>query len=197
MKTRPSFWLAIVCPFLLLFSVIACQKSVNSKNTSSTDSSVVFSATIAGTSWKADSVTALLLNDTDRDDKTMTIRGFSADTQVVVFLHDTAVTTATDSSLGIHAYAVGYPLPEAEFSYLADRIRIHGDSVWQHQGIAESGEATVTASSATNKKVSGTFSFTAAVITVDTTRGAGFKVDTVAITNGVFTNIPYRYVKRR
>jgi len=197
MKTRPSFWLALLCSFVLFFSVIACQKSVNSKNTSSTDSSLVFSATIAGTSWKADSVTAVLLNDNDGDNKTMTIRGFSADTQIVVFLHDTAVTTATDSSLGVHAYAVGYPVPGVEFSYLADRIKVHGDSTWQHQGIAQSGQATVTASSATGKKVSGTFSFTAAVITIDTTRGAGFQVDTVAITNGVFTNIPYSYVKRR
>ncbi|GGA97080.1 hypothetical protein GCM10011511_20500 [Puia dinghuensis] len=129
--------------------------------------------------------------------KTMTISGFSADTQIVVLLHDTSVTTATDSSIGVHQYVVGYPWPGAEFSFLADKIKIHDDSVWQHQGIAESGSATVTASSATTKKVSGTFSFTAAVITVDTTAGlGGFKVDTVNISNGKFTNIPYTWVHR-
>src|SRR5579859_1425981 len=147
MKTRPSVWLAMLCPIAFICVCLSCQKSVDkgsATSTSSSDSSALFSATIGGTGWSADSVIAVLVRDDDGG-KIMTLRGFSADTQIVVLLQDTSVTTATDSSLGVHEYAVGSVWPGAEFSYLSDPIRIHRDSVWQNNGVAQSGEATVTA----------------------------------------------------
>ncbi|HLZ89523.1 MAG TPA: hypothetical protein VKQ52_19855, partial [Puia sp.] len=59
--------------------------------------------------------------------------------------------------------------------------------------------ATVTATTASSKKITGTFSFSARVITIDTTSSGriDYKVDTVAVTSGKFQNIPYSYIHRR
>ena len=91
-------------------------------------------------------------------------------------------------------YVVGGWRTAADFAYAADKFLFRGDSVWQHVGTAKSGQVTVTADDAAGKKVTGTFSFTARVLTIDST---SLKVDTLVISNGVFSNIPYVYKHRR
>jgi len=43
-----------------------------------------------------------------------------------------------------------------------------------------------------NKRISGTFSFEAKVLVIDST---GLLTDSVNVTSGVFNNIPYSYLK--
>jgi len=66
--------------------------------------------------------------------------------------------------------------------------------VWQHVGTAYSGQATVSADDSFGKKVSGTFNFTARVLTIDST---SLKVDSLVVSNGVFNNVPYVYLRHR
>jgi len=127
-------------------------------------------------------------------DKVLTITGFSKDKFITVSLLDTTSATGADSSVDIKQYLVGGWRTAAGFAYAADKIAFRGDSVWQHVGTAHSGQATVTADDVTGKKVTGTFSFTARVLTIDST---SLKVDSLVVSNGVFNNVPYVYRRHR
>lgn len=187
-KNLPVWALLLAALSSLIFS---CQKNgASTSSTGTSDSSVVFSATIAGTAWTADSVTAVLVNGHDSADKVMTICGFSSAKLITISLHDTATSTATDSSMAITQYSVGGWPEAASFSYAADKIVFGHDSVWNHTGVAKSGQASVTASDAAKKRISGTFNFTARVITLDS---LNFHADTLVVSNGVFKNIPYTF----
>jgi len=52
----------------------------------------------------------------------------------------------------------------------------------------------VSADDSFGKKVSGTFNFTARVLTIDST---SLKVDSLVVSNGVFNNVPYVYLRHR
>lgn len=189
MKSNNLFVWAVLLASLP-FLIIACQKTgAHTSNTATSDSTVVFSATVAGTTWTADSVSAVLVNDDrDNDDKVMTIWGFSPSKLITVTLNDTSISAATDSSMAVAQYSVGSWPETAAFGYLANLVLLGRDSVWSQQGVSTSGQASVTASDAVKKKISGTFNFTAKVITLDSLT---FHADTLVITNGVFKNIPY------
>lgn len=185
----------IALPGLLLVLIVSCQKTGGraASTVSSTDSTAVFSASIAGTGWLADSVSATLVLGEHEHAKILTLTGFSASKLITVSLLDTSSATVADSSVDVAQYLVGGWRTAADFAYAADKLSFRGDSVWQHVGTAQSGQASVTSVDPVVKKVSGTFNFTARVLTIDST---SLKVDTLQITNGVFNNIPYVYKHR-
>ena len=191
---------AILLPVFLLSGLsllltTACRKTGAITNPGSTaDTSGVFSASIAGTAWTADSVTAVLVQGDHDWDKVLTITGFSKDKFITVSLLDTTSATGADSSVDVQQYLVGGWRTAAGFAYAADKIAFRGDSVWQHVGTAYSGQATVSADDSVAKKVSGTFNFTARVLTIDS---ASLKVDSLVVSNGVFNNIHYAYRRHR
>ncbi|MBS1603163.1 MAG: hypothetical protein JST42_10885, partial [Bacteroidetes bacterium] len=161
---------------------------------STSDTSGVFSASIAGAAWTADSVTAVLVQGDHDWDKVLTITGFSKDKFITVSLLDTGSVVGADSSIDVKQYLVGGWRTAAGFAYAADKIAFRGDSVWQHVGTAHSGQATVSADDTVGKIVSGTFNFTARVLTIDST---SLKVDSLVVTNGVFNNVHYAYRRHR
>src|SRR5450631_1979753 len=182
----------IMLPGILLGTSVcilfACRKEhvISNPGTGTTgDTTTLFSATIAGVSWQTDTVTAYLTSEFGDRDKIMTITGYTANKIISVSIRDTSSVLANDSTLNIQQYNVNFWGSAAEFSYLNNRILLRRDSVWQQQGYAENGQATVTASDGVNKRVTGTFGFTAKVISIDST---SFKIDTVNVSNGVFTN---------
>lgn len=187
---------AILLPVFLLSGLsllltTACRKTGALTNPGSTaDTSGVFFASIGGTAWTADSVTAVLVQGDHDWDKVLTITGFSKDKFITVSLLDTTSATGADSSIDAKQYLVGGWRTTAGFAYAADKIAFRGDSVWQHVGTAHSGQATVSVDDAVGKKVSGTFNFTAKVLTIDST---SLKVDSLVVSDGVFNNVHYVY----
>jgi len=180
---------------LSLMLTTACRKTGSITNPgSSADTSGVFSASIGGTAWTADSVEAVLVQGDHDWDKVLTITGFSKDKFITVSLLDTTSVIGADSSVDVKQYLVGGWRTAAGFAYAADKIAFRGDSVWQHVGTAYSGQATVSADDPVSKKVSGTFNFTARVLTIDST---SLKVDSLVVSNGVFNNIRYVYRRHR
>lgn len=175
----------------ILCRMLACQKiSTIPNSAANTDSSVIFSATIKGISWTADSVAAVLVTNDDARGKLLTISGFTANKEITISMMDSASSAFPDSSISVRQYTEGVGPETSAFLYFSDKVLVFGDSVWKYQGIAASGQANVTVSAAATKKISGSFSFSAQAITFDST---GISIDSVTISNGLFNNIPYTY----
>lgn len=188
MKSKNLPVLALLTASLSVLMYSCVKTGASTTATGTTDSSAVFSATIGGTAWKADSVTAILVNGHDSSDKLMTISGFSSTNEIVITLHDTAISGSSDSTMAIRQYLVDSWRESAVFNYSADKIAIGHDTIWNHSGVSKSGQATVTACVGATKKITGTFNFTARVFTHDS---LSLHIDTLVVSNGVFKNIPY------
>jgi hypothetical protein len=182
----------MLLPALLLGSAMSilfsCRKENVMANPSNVDSLAIFSATVDGSAWQTDSVSAFLVKEYPNRDKIMTITGYTSNRVITISLKDTSQAGSTDSTVRSQQYAINNWMPFAEFSYVNNWIQVGRNWVWQQQGPGIGGDATVTASDAVAKTISGTFSFTARVLSIDST---GLDVDTVHVTNGLFKNIPY------
>lgn len=189
MKTwKLSLWTLVAAA-----PIFSCAKiGIGTTATGTSDTSAVFSATIAGTAWKADSVNAVLIT-TDLS-KIITMTGWKGNKLVTLTIQDTSFSSATDSSLTVKAYSTSGWFPGTALQYAIDTTVRNGDTAWVPQLNSETGETTVTATSATGKTITGTFAFTGIICIMDSTQT--MKFDTVAITNGVFKNVPYTYIKR-
>jgi hypothetical protein len=191
MKTTKT-WLAGIVLFAALYSLVSCRKENLNGNNSSTDSTAVFSATINGVEWKTDSVSAFLVGDHRSQVKVMAITAYTSQRAISISLQDTT-TTGNDSTLAAQQYALGDWGIASAFAYANDRVQVGRNMAWQQEGEAVSGLADVTASDGVSKRVSGTFQFNARVLSVDST--GGLVVDSVTVTNGIFKNISYSYLK--
>jgi hypothetical protein len=184
----------MLLPGLLLGSALcvlfSCRKENVTANPSTVDSLALFSATIGGANWQTDSVSAFLVNEYPKRYKIMTITGYTSNRVITISLKDTSQAGSNDSTMKLQEYDLNNQMPFAEFSYVNNWIHVGRDWVWQQQGPGYSGQATVTASDGMSKTISGSFSFAAQVISIDST---GLNVDTVNVTNGVFKSIPYTY----
>jgi Family of unknown function (DUF6252) len=184
----------LLLPGLLLgFSLsilFSCRKENVTASLSSSDSLSLFSATIDGSNWQTDSVSAFLVNEYPNHYKIMTITGYTSNRAITISLKDTSQTGSNDSTMRAQEYDLNNQMPFAEFSYVNNWIHVGRDWVWQQQGPGYNGQATVTASDGVAKTISGSFSFTAQVLSIDST---GLDVDTVKVTNGVFKRVPYTY----
>jgi hypothetical protein len=123
----------------------------------------------------------------------MTITGYTSNRVITISLKDTSQTGSNDSTIKLQSYAINNWKPFAAFSYSDNWIHVGRNWVWQQQGAADSGQATVTANDGIAKIISGNFSFQAVALSIDST---GLGIDTVNVTNGVFKNIPYTYFKQ-
>jgi hypothetical protein len=191
MRKNTKTWLAGLILLCVLSSLGACRKENLNGNGSSSDSTAVFSAVINGVDWKTDSVSAFLLGDARSHVKVMAITAFTAQRAISISLQDTT-TTGNDSTLKIQQYMLSDWGNASAFAYGNGRVQVGRNMVWQQEGDAVNGWADVTASDGVNKRVSGSFQFNAKVLSLDST---GVAIDSVTVTNGVFKNIPYSYLK--
>lgn len=191
MKKTIKIRLAGMALLCALYSLVSCRKENLNGNNSTTDSTAVFSATINGVDWKTDSVSAFLVGDHRSHSKVMAITAYTSKTAISINLQDTT-TTGNDSTMAVQEYALGDWGNASAFAYANDKVQVGRNLVWQQQGEGVSGVANVTASDGVNRLVSGTFQFNARVLSIDS---LGLTVDSVMVTNGVFRNIPYSYLK--
>jgi hypothetical protein len=176
---------------LVMALIFSCRKEGGRSTTNAAaDTSALFSATIAGVTWQTDSVSAVMGHEFPGYAKVITINGYTSSRVISISLKDTSFYTSNDSTLLTGEYTVNNWETDAAFVYLSERALVGHDSVWRQQGAAESGNATVTSSDGVNKLISGSFSFTARLITIDS---ISLNMDTLSVTNGVFKNIPYVY----
>ncbi|MDR3711485.1 MAG: DUF6252 family protein [Puia sp.] len=188
------FLLASLGFYLMTGLLLSCRKDGVRSNpvTTVSDSSASFSATIGGVNWQTDSVTAVMGHEFPGYAKIITINGYTSGRVISISLRDTSFYTSNDSTLLTGQYIVNNHGMDAAFVYLSEKALVGRDSVWRIQGAAESGTATVTASDGIGKLISGTFNFTARVVTLDS---INLGIDTLAVSNGVFKNIPYVYLR--
>lgn len=177
----------------VLCTFFSCRKENVMAHPSNTDSAATFSATVAGVVWQTDSVSAFLVNQYPSRGKIMTITGYTANRVITISLKDTSFNGSNDSTIKPQQYAINNRMPFAAFSYANNWIHLGRNYGWQEEGSADSGQATVTASDGVAKIISGTFSFQAISLKIDST--GYISLDTVNVTNGVFTNIPYTYFR--
>lgn len=172
--------------------MFSCRKENVSANPMLADSTALFSATIGGTNWQTDSVTAFLVSEVRNGDKIMTITGYTSNRVISISLRDTSI--VNDSTLTAQLYPADSNSwgNASAFAYAYDKIWVGRNLVWKQEGPSVSGQATVSSSDGVNKKITGTFSFTARTLDIDST---GLVLDTVNVTNGVFKNIPYSYLR--
>jgi hypothetical protein len=181
--------IALLCT---LYSLVSCRKeNLNGTHSTALDSTVVFSATINGKDWKTDSVSAFLVGDYRGHSKVMTITGYTSKKAIAINLMDTT-TSGNDSTLEVQSYHLGDWGDVSAFAYASNKIQFGRNIVWQQQGEGVDGLANVTVSDGVNKMISGTFQFNAKVAILDS---AGVRIDSVTVTNGVFKNIPYSFLR--
>lgn len=179
---------------LFMISVLfSCRRENLSGPSTLADSTALFSASINGTTWQTDSVSGFLSCEYGGKVRIMTITGYTSGRVISISLRDTTTTGSNDSTLAIQTYPVGAPGNASAFAYANNPVAVGRNVVWQQQGTARSGEATVTASDGVNKRISGSFQFSAKLLVVDSV--GSLRADTVSITNGVFSNIPYTYFR--
>jgi hypothetical protein len=175
--------------------VSSCHKEnamSNPANPFAADSLALFSANVAGVNWQTDSITAFLVNNYPSGAKIMTITGYSANRVISISLKDSSMVQANDSTMNVQTYTVTNHRSTAAFAYNNNWILAGRNSGWQQEGVADSGQAVVTASDGVGKTISGTFGFTARVLSADST---GISVDTVSVVSGVFKDVPYTYFR--
>jgi len=180
--------MALLC---VLYSLVSCRKENLNGNSSTADSTAVFSATIDGVDWRTDSVSAFLVGDSRGHTKVMAITAYTSKRAISISLQDTT-TTGNDSTMTVQQYALGEWGNASAFAYANDKVQVGRNLVWQQEGEAVNGTADVTASDGVNKLVSGTFQFNARVLSIDS---VGLTIDSVTVTNGVFKNIRYSYLR--
>jgi hypothetical protein len=176
-----------------VYGLLSCRKENLNGLHSVTDSTAVFSAAVDGADWSTDSVSAFLVGDDRGKSRIMTITGYTSKRVISISLRDTS-SGSNDSTMSVQHYPLESWGNASAFAYGNNRIDIGPNITWQQQGEAISGEANVTASDGVNKRISGTFSFTARVLVIGT-GGSGLSADSVSVTNGIFKNIPYSYLK--
>lgn len=189
--TTKKIWLTGLVLLCLLYGLLSCRKENLNGISTMSDSTAVFSATVGGVVWQTDSVSAFLVGDHREHTRIITITGYTSRRAIAISLRDTS-STSNDSTMSVQKYPLEDWGNASAFAYGYNRIAYGPNVTWQQQGEAITGEADVTASDGVNKRISGTFSFTARLLVIGPT---GLTRDSVSVTNGVFKNIPYSYLK--
>lgn len=137
-------------------------------------SAFTFKASFNGVSWTGSQNLSLLVkNSSSSPAKEMRVSANSADGKLLTLTLKDASTGVAGDGIAVRTYALGNGSSNAAF------VHVNTNSGATYEGAY--GSVIVTQSDATNKKVSGTFNCTL------------FRVqgDTMRITNGIFTDIPY------
>ena len=181
--------LVVLC---MLYGLFSCRKENLNGINSVKDSTVSFSATINGAAWQTDSVSAFLVGYPRDHSRIITITGYTSNRVIAISLRDTS-TGGNDSTMAVQTYPLEDWGNASAFAYGYNRIGYGPNVTWQQQGPGIIGQANVAVSDGVEKKISGTFSFTAKVFRIDPNGGGS--IDSVEVTNGVFQHIPYSYLK--
>lgn len=190
MKTNKILLLAFLLGNLIFISS-SCVKSASDTSTGSADSSAIFTATINGVNWQADSVSAVLNQLYFPEDlKVLVITGYSDTKRIIIECSDTSSTGSNDSTMSLATYAEDSLSGNAAFEYFSRTSSALTDTLWGQGGFATGGSITLSSSDGIKKKVSGSFQFSARMYQVDSL-GIDTTGPTVTITNGVFKYIPY------
>jgi hypothetical protein len=193
MNYEAKKWLAGLVLLCILYGLPSCRKENLNGIHAQADPAVVFSATVNGTDWQTDSVSAFLVEDDRGKSKIMTITGYTSKRVISISLRDTS-SLPNDSTMSVTQYPLNDWGNASAFGYGNNRIGYGPNVTWQQQGAGIRGVANVTASDGTEKRLSGTFSFTAKVLVINP-GGAGLSTDSAQVMNGLFKNIPYSYLK--
>ena len=180
--------LVVLC---MLYGLVSCRKENLNGINSANDPTVSFSATIGGTAWQTDSVSAFLVGYPRDHSRIITITGYTSKRVISISLRDTS-SLGNDSTLAVQTYPLEDWGNASAFAYGYNRVGYGPNATWQQQGPGISGEANVTASDGVEKRISGSFSFRARLLVMDPT---GWHVDSVDVTNVLFEHIPYSYLK--
>ena len=189
--TTKKIWLPGLALLCFLYGLLSCRKENLNGVNAMRDSTGVFSATVDGVVWRTDSISAFLVGDHRNHTRIMTITGYTSKRAIAISLKDTS-STSNDSTMSVQQYPLDSWGNASAFAYGYNRIGYGPNLTWQQQGPAVTGSANVTASDGVNKRISGTFSFTARLLVIDS---VGVTTDSANVTSGVFTNIPYSYLK--
>lgn len=177
---------------LMLFVVSAivfqgCKKDV--VTSASTTSDQILAATINGTSWIPDTVSATITYNAAAKTKTFAVQG-TADSKRVkwtITLSDATVTSANTFPLA--TYKVDNT-SRVQMGY----YQINDDNVYEQVGTVEpgSGSIIVTAIDPTKNLITGTYAFYSRRVNYNQD-GSVASVTTQQIAGGSFTNLPYTF----
>ena len=166
---------------IVLLSLVACKKD-NEENASasgvlpsSNPNGVSFKANINGIPYQADSIFAVLNIDTTASfhSRLLGIAGFGTSHIVACGFEDTNIST----TIPLNTFNFSVSMPTSFFEYY--KI-VNPDTLNEFENM--DGILTITANDVANQKVSGTFHVTFLDYVTN---------DTVKITNGIFSNVPY------
>jgi len=191
MKTNKILLLAFLGNLLIIEASCVKSASDSATSTGSADSSALFTATIDGVNWQADSVSAVLNQLYFPGElKMLIITGYSSSKRIIIECSDTSSAGSNDSTISLATYAEDSVSRNAAFEYFSRTSSALTDTLWGQGGLAIDGSATISSSDGVKKKVSGSFQFSARLFLVDS-MGIDTAGSTVTITNGVFKHIPY------
>ncbi len=177
---------------LMLFVLSAiifqgCKKDV--VTSASTTSDQILAATINGTSWIPDDVTANITYNAAAKTKTFTVQGTADSKRVrwVITLNDATVTSA--NAFPLATYKVD-ATSRVQMSYY--EANSAGDYVQVGDVEAGSGSIIVTAIDPTKNVITGTYSFSSRRVNYNPD-GTVASVSTQQVLGGNFTNLPYTF----
>ncbi|WP_162996841.1 DUF6252 family protein [Mucilaginibacter kameinonensis] len=177
---------------LMLFVLSAiifqgCKKDV--VTSASTTSDQILAATINGTSWIPDDVTATITYDTEAKTKSFNVVG-TADLKRVKWTITLSDATATNvNTFPLATYKVD-ATKRVQMAYFTSAGGVEYDQV----GVVESGSGSIiiTAIDPTKNLITGTYSMTTKKVNYNQD-GSIESIETSQIASGTFTNLPYTF----
>lgn len=163
-----------------------CKKDV--VTSASTTSDQILAATINGTSWIPDDVTATITYDTDAHTKSFNVIGTTDDKRVkwTITLSDATATNVNTFPLATYKVDATNRVQMAYFT--------SSGTGYDQVGVVESGSGviTITAIDPTKNLITGTYSMTTKKVNKDDA-GNIISIETSQISSGTFTNLPYTF----
>ncbi|QKJ32126.1 hypothetical protein HQ865_20940 [Mucilaginibacter mali] len=186
MKNTPLLVLAALAVLFLQ----NCKKS--SSDDATTTTTYKLSATVNGTSWTPDTLSATIVYNAATKTKTFSFNGNYLQRQLSCAVKLTDATATNDFPLsGYNVDATGNPL--MTYSYWQK----NSDGVYAFVPIATAGNnegtVTVTSINAQSGLITGTFSFSHRQTNYDSD-GNAVSITNTTVTSGTFTNMPYTFV---
>jgi hypothetical protein len=170
----------------------SCKKKNSADNTSSTTTPApVFNASINGSDWTPDTLSATITYNAAASIKVLNLTGTKSQKRVTMAL--TLSNATNDNTIATGTYRVD-GTNGLVMTYYTLQKSSTGAYVFVPHGTVQpgSGSLIITAVDASAKTITGTFSFTSTNITRNT-QGDITSVDVANITSGQFNGLPFTY----
>lgn len=175
---------------IITLSTISCL-SCKKNNSSDTDTTAtpILEATIGGTTWTPDTVSASIVYNTVTKTKTLSFKGTKDQKQLEASVQDSNPVDNQNFTAGSY---IADESGSNKFTYSTQIKNSEGGYVFEPFGSvnAGNGSLTLTAIDTVAKTVTGTFYFSASKNNSDS-NGNLISVDVAGISGGTFTNLPY------